>query len=92
MIRLRGQLICACENELASVQANVAEHIRLTRAEDGCLTFEISQTDDPMIWEVMESFRDRTAFDAHQTRTRSSQWFNATRGILRDFRVEEVGD
>ena len=37
-------------------------------------------------------FRDRAAFDAHQARTRESAWFAATRGILRDFRIEEIGD
>jgi quinol monooxygenase YgiN len=45
-----------------------------------------------MVWEVMEAFRDRASFDAHQARTRASAWFTATRGILRDFRMEEVGD
>ncbi len=47
---------------------------------------------DPFTFEVMEAFRDREAFDLHQARTRESDWFMATRGILRDFRVEEVGD
>ena len=40
----------------------------------------------------MEAFRTREDFDAHQTRTRASPWFAATRGILRDFRMEELGD
>jgi quinol monooxygenase YgiN len=40
----------------------------------------------------MEAFRDRPSFDAHQARTRHSAWFAATRHILRDFRLEEVGD
>lgn len=48
-------------------------------------------TDDPMVYKVMAAFRDRPNFDAHQTRTRDSAWFAATRGILRDFRPEEVG-
>ncbi len=92
MIRLRGQLICTSETEAAAVRAHVGEHLRLTRAEPGCLSFEIAATEDPMVWEVMESFRDRPAFDVHQARTRASGWFAATRGILRDFRVEEIGD
>jgi len=92
MIRLRGQLICMTPDEAAAVTAHVAGHIALTLAEPGCLTFDIAATDDPMVFEVMETFRDRPAFDAHQSRTRDSAWFAATRGILRDFRVEEVGD
>ncbi len=92
MIRLRGQLVCTSDEEAALVRSHAAEHIRLSRAEEGCLTFDLTPTDDPMVWEVMEAFRDRAAFDAHQTRTRDSAWFAATRGILRDFRIEEIGD
>ena len=92
MIRLRGQLICMTGEDRDTVLAHVQDHIALTRAEAGCLSFDISETDDPMTFEVMESFRDRAAFDAHQARTRDSVWFAATRHILRDFRIEEVGD
>ncbi len=92
MVRLRGQLICMTAEELAAVRQHLAEHVRLTRAEPGCLTFDVAATDDPMVFEVMEAFRDRSSFDAHQARTRASVWFEATRGILRDFRMEEVGD
>lgn len=92
MIRLRGHLICADAAELAIVQAHVADHIRLTLAEPGCLSFEITPTDDPLVFEVMESFRTMADFSAHQARTRDSDWFAATRSITRDFRMEEIGD
>lgn len=92
MIRLRGQMVCMTAEERSAVLAHKGEHIRLTLAEPGCLSFDISETDDPFTFEVMEAFRDRAAFDVHQARTRESDWFMATRGILRDFRVEEVGD
>jgi len=92
MMRLRGQLICADEAEAQAVRTLAPAHITASRAEPGCLMFEITATDDPMVWEVMESFRTRADFDAHQTRTRAGAWFTATRGILRDFRLEEVPD
>lgn len=92
MMRLRGQLVCATDDEVQAVRVHYQEHIRLSRAEPGCLTFDIAPTDDPMVWEVMEAFRTRDDFDAHQARTRESRWFEATRGILRDFRVEELRD
>ena len=92
MIRLRGQLICMTEDEAQAVRLHLAAHLALSRAEPGCLTFDVSPGDDPMVWEVMEAFRDRASFDAHQARTRDSVWFAATRGILRDFKMEEVGD
>jgi quinol monooxygenase YgiN len=92
MIRLRGQLRCMTDAERAAVLAHVAEHTRLTRLEPACLSFDIAETEDPLTFEVMEAFRDKAGFDAHQARTRASPWFAATRDILRDFRVEEVGD
>ncbi len=92
MIRLRGQLRCLTAEDAAAVAWHRSEHIRLTRAEPGCLSFDIAPTDDPWVWEVMEAFRTRTDFDAHQARTRASPWFAATRGALRDFVVEEIGD
>jgi quinol monooxygenase YgiN len=92
MIRLSGRLVCMTDAERAAVLSHRAAHQAATRAEPGCLSFTIDETDDPLIFDVSESFRDRAAFDAHQTRTRDSAWFAATRGILRDFRVEELRD
>lgn len=92
MVRLRGQMVCMSEDEVQAVRTHLPVHLSLTRDEPGCMTFEVTETDDPMVYEVMEAFRDRPSFDAHQARTRDSAWFAATRGILRDFRLEEVGD
>lgn len=92
MIRLRGHLRCMTPAEAEAVRQHRAEHVRLTRAEPACLSFEIADTDDPLTFEVMEAFRDRPGFEAHQARTRDSAWSAATRTILRDFRVEEIGD
>lgn len=92
MIRLKGHLICTTPEELAIVTEHVGEHIRLTHLEPGCLSFEVTQTDDPMVWEVMETFRTRADFDAHQVRTKASEWFRQSQHIPRAFRVEEIGD
>lgn len=91
VIRLFGQLICVTEAEVAVVREHLPEHIRLTCAEPGCLSFAVTPTSDPMIWEVRESFVDRKAFEAHQARTRASAWYRATAMVRRDFRVEEAG-
>lgn len=84
---LSGDLICASAAEAAIVRQYLPEHIRLTRAEPGCLSFEVTQSGDSMIWRVAERFADRAAFDAHQTRTRASDWWAATAAIRREFRV-----
>ncbi len=80
------------EAERETVLAHRPAHVSATLAEAGCLSFTIDDTDDPMVFDVRESFRDRASFDAHQARTRESVWFAATKGILRDFRVEELRD
>jgi quinol monooxygenase YgiN len=87
VIRLTGHLICADAQEAAIVAAHLPDHIRLSRAEAGCLQFEITPTDDLLVWLVEESFTDQAAFDAHQHRTRASQWWAATSGIRRVFTV-----
>ena len=92
MIRLKGRLICMSLEEAATVRWNLPAHELASRAEPGCLQFEVTPTDDPLIFDVLESFRTRADFDAHQARTRQSPWFEATRPILRDYRVEELMD
>ncbi len=92
MIRLRGQLIALTDGDAAAVRQNLPDHTRLTKAEPGNLSFEVTPTDDPMVWEVMETFRDRAAFDAHQVRNQASPWFTATRDCVRNYRIEEIGD
>ena len=86
-ISLAGQLICETEQEAERVRLHLAEHLRLTRAEAGCLHFSITPTVNPLIWEVREIFRDRAAFNAHQARTAGSFWARATVGIRRDYRI-----
>lgn len=84
-VTLNGTLTCATADELARVHANVDTHIALTRAEVGCLSFEVVQTDDPMVWSVAERFTDAAAFEAHQTRTSASDWARETRGMVRAY-------
>ena len=90
-VRLSGCLVCADAGEAAAVRRHLAEHVRLSRAEPGCLAFDVAETGDPLVWRVEEAFRDRAAFDAHQARTRASLWWAATRGIARDFRITGAG-
>ncbi|MFN4201675.1 MAG: putative quinol monooxygenase [Tabrizicola sp.] len=90
MIRVTGTLTCSTPGEAEIVRANLPEHIRLSRAEPGCLTFNVDPTADPLIWRLDESFTDRAAFEAHQARTRGSAWFAATATLKRDFSIREA--
>ncbi|WP_338723713.1 antibiotic biosynthesis monooxygenase [Devosia sp. XK-2] len=86
-VRLSGTLICASQDECEIVRRHLAEHVRLTREEPGCLSFEVTQTEDPLIWRVEELFADQAAFDAHQVRTKASEWANKTMFIRRDYAI-----
>ncbi|WP_299875897.1 antibiotic biosynthesis monooxygenase [uncultured Sulfitobacter sp.] len=86
-VTLTGQLICKTEDEAARVRAALDTHIRLTRAEPGCLSFEVNPTDDPLVWQVDEAFADKAAFDAHQTRAGASDWAVQTAGIERNYTI-----
>ncbi len=85
-IHLTGTLTCATSADAETVTRLLPEHIRLSRAEAGCITFNVVQT-APLIWTLNETFTDLAAFEAHQARTSTSDWFAATRHIARDFKV-----
>lgn len=86
-VTLTGTLTCVNTQEAARVRAALDTHIALTRAETGCLAFEVVQSDDPMVWTVSERFTDAAAFEAHQTRAAASDWAHKTQGIARDYRI-----
>jgi quinol monooxygenase YgiN len=86
-VRLSGLLLCASAEEAEIVRRHLPEHVRLTRAEPGCLCFEVAPTDDPLTWRVEERFVDRAAFEAHRRRTRASAWGAATLAIRREYEV-----
>lgn len=90
MIRLTGHIDVPPDRQEA-VSAALPEHIRLTRAEPGCLRFDVTQSQaDPGRFDVSELFTDRAAFDAHQERTNASVWAKITAGIPRSYIVDEV--
>lgn len=89
-VRLQGFLICASLAEADRVSHLLPEHIRLTRAEPGCLSFEVLRShEDPARFAVSELFRDREAFAAHQARVKASRWGRETQGIERQYRIED---
>ncbi|MCS6758296.1 MAG: antibiotic biosynthesis monooxygenase [Candidatus Devosia euplotis] len=70
------------------------DHIGMTRAEPGCLSFEVSQ--DPatpgrfLVWEI---FADQAAFERHQALTKASVWAEITAGLNRHYTISrDSGD
>lgn len=75
------------------VRAALPAHIRLTRAEPGCLRFEVFE--DAEIagrFHVVEAFTDPAAFVAHQSRAQTSPWGEVTRGIERHYTIAGMDD
>ncbi|MFG6563386.1 putative quinol monooxygenase [Sulfitobacter sp. 1A13421] len=89
-VALTGHLRCVTRAEADRVRAGLDAHLRLTRAEPGCLRLDVTPTDDPLVWQVSELFTDRAAFEAHQARAAASDWAKLTAGIARDYQIEEA--
>lgn len=85
MVALFGRLVCADAAQMMTALALLPDHIRLSRAEPGCLRFDIWQDDDPLAWNLAELFVDAGAFADHQARTQASQWGRDSHGIGREF-------
>ena len=86
-IALTGRLVCQDAEESDLVAGLLPTHIALTRAEPGCLMFEVAQTSDPLVWQVEERFESRSAFQLHQKRATASAWGRLTAEITRDYTV-----
>jgi quinol monooxygenase YgiN len=87
-IYLRGLLMCATEEQAEVVSLYLPDHIKLTRAEAGCISFAVAKTRDPLVWSVEERFEDQRVFELHQRRVAGSEWGRATAGIERRYSIE----
>ncbi len=90
MIELTGHLFCATQAQAEIVRIHLPRHVELTRAETGCVRFEVTPTSDPLVWQVHEVFSSRVEFEAHQRRVRDSEWGQVTAGIERDYVMTET--
>lgn len=86
-VALSGELRCTDDEQADRVRAHLPEHVTLTRAEPGCIAFDVDPADRPGVWRVHERFLDEAAFDAHQRRVATSAWGTATAGIERHYTV-----
>ncbi len=80
-------------NRLDDIRAALQDHIRLTRAEPGCLMFNVDEDPDiPGRFNVSERFTDSDAFRAHQARVKSSDWGKISAGIPREYEILGLED
>ncbi len=89
-IRLTGYMDAPLD-KLDAVNAAVVDHIALTRAEGGCISFEVTPCLDVKgRFLVSELFESRDAFDHHQARASQSEWAEITKGMPRTYEITEV--
>lgn len=78
------------EADLASVTEALAEHIRLTHEEAGCLVFKVTEdSSHPGRFQVYEEFSDRDSFDWHQQRVKASRWGQVSANVARHYQITE---
>lgn len=89
-IILEGHIVVS-DTDLAAVVAELPIHIQLTLQEEGCLRFDVTQSQgaDNVFW-VSEEFIDQAAFEAHQRRVKSSNWGRVASNVERHYRVTEA--
>ncbi len=90
-LALKGHIVVLPE-DLASVEAELPEHIKLTRLEEGCLKFDVTQDpENQSVFWVYEEFVSRAAFEAHQKRVRTSEWGKVAANAERHYEITESG-
>lgn len=90
MVHLTGTLTCASSDDMKIIETYLPDHITLSREEPGCLTFTVTQSANPLVWYVDETYVDQAAFEAHQARNRTSVWWQKSQGLVRDFQITQV--
>lgn len=78
------------DDNLGPVRAALQDHIAATRAEPGCVRFDVTEDpDQPGRFIVSECFVDQASFDAHQERAGASPWATASKGGIRDYKIRK---
>ena len=86
-VTLSGQIEVPAA-ELAKITVALEKHMALTREEPGCIVFEVVQdSEEPTMFTVYEEFVDQAAFDSHQNRVLASSWSEATKNVVRHYKV-----
>lgn len=87
MVSLQGK-IWVPKRQLEAAKRSLVQHIELTRAEAGCLHFQVQvSADDPQCFEVSEEFSSDADFEAHQLRAAASPWGALSKGFRRHYQL-----
>lgn len=77
--------------DLNSVENELDNHINLTRQEEGCLVFEVTQDHEkPNRFNVYEEFASKEAFNYHQQRLSSTEWSKVSSKLEKHYKTSSV--
>lgn len=77
------------ESDLDSINLELVTHIELTRAEEGCLVFQVEQDkENNNRFNVYEEFVSKEAFEKHQERVKKSRWGSVTKNVQRNYNIK----
>jgi quinol monooxygenase YgiN len=86
-VTLEGHIIVP-DKQLESIKNALETHIQLTRSEQGCLIFDVTQdVDNKNKFNVYEEFTDAESFSAHQVRVSESSWGALSKNLVREYQV-----
>jgi autoinducer 2-degrading protein len=86
-ITLKGTLTVP-EDQVDEIATALGTHIEISRKEPGCLVFAVVQDpDQPNRFQVYEEFQNQESFDAHQERTKQSNWARLTKNAIRNYEL-----
>ena len=92
MVTLEGKLYVP-QAQREATEAALVEHVALTRAEAGCLSFDVvPDSADPECFSVREAFLGPEAFAAHQSRVANSAWGTLTKGFERQYEISGLDE
>jgi len=87
-VYLNGHIDVPAE-QWETVSAALPTHVALTHEEPGCISFEVTKCPDvDNRFLVAEIFENQAAFEAHQARTKASDWFKISADCPREFHIE----
>jgi len=76
------------DSDIATVEKHLPTHIRLSLAEEGCVSFNVRiDPTNPNRYLVDEEFATQVSFDAHQARVKTSEWGHVTGHLERQYEI-----
>ena len=92
MVTLEGKIYVP-QAQREATEAALVEHVALTRAEAGCLSFDVvPDSADPECLSVREAFLGPEAFAAHQSRVAYSAWGTLTKDFERQYEISGLDE